>query len=276
MNKKRLFLTIILIPFFVLGSNKVKVDYVKKLNYKKRITLYGKLYSKIQVPVSTRIAGIIVKMKKSLYAPVKKGETLFVVKRDDPGFHFVPFPVKSPISGVVVKLDYPQGSRVSPSRPVLIVASYNPIYMSANVSAEEFYKLKKGMKALIKVNGVRDDFTGIISSLLLPSNPRELMSKVEIKIKNSELKLLPGMLVKAEIVVSEEEKLFIPLESLLTERGEAFVFVVKNGKAYKKTIKTGIIYNSMIEVIEGLSFGEKVVVLGQENLKNGSIVAEER
>ncbi len=276
MNKKRLFLTIILIPFFVFGAKKVKVDYVKKLNYKKKITLYGKLYSKVQVPVSTRIAGIIIKMKKSLYEPVKKGEVLFVVKRDDPGFRFVPSPVKSPISGVIVKLDYPQGSRVSPSRPVLIVASYNPIYMSANVSTEEFYKLKKGMKALIKVNGVEDDFSGRISSLLLPSNPRELMSKVEIEIKNNGLKLLPGMFVKAEIVVSEEEKLFIPLEALLTERGEAFVFLVKNGKAYKKHIKTGIIYNSMIEVVEGLSLGDEVVILGQENLKNGSIVTEEK
>jgi multidrug efflux pump subunit AcrA (membrane-fusion protein) len=68
--------------------------------------------------------------------------------------------------------------------------------------------------------------------------------------------------------IKKDESLIIPRAALMGSTRDAKVFIVENGISKQKKIVVGNVYDDMIEVLQGLNEGEKVVVNGQNNLKN--------
>ena len=83
----------------------------------------------------------------------------------------------------------------------------------------------------------------------------------------------------AHIVIhlGERRVLVISRDALnkLPGTGNYYVYVVKDGKAVLKNVRTGLGDDNNVEIIKGLKAGEKVVVRGQNRLKDGSPVAIE-
>lgn len=98
--------------------------------------------------------------------------------------------------------------------------------------------------------------------------------RVKGKVHNPNEMLWPGEFVRVEILVhTEKEALIIPSEALISGQKGIFVFVVDDtGTAHMKKIVVGGESEGKSWVKEGLSLGEKVVTLGQLNLKEGSPV----
>jgi multidrug efflux pump subunit AcrA (membrane-fusion protein) len=67
-------------------------------------------------------------------------------------------------------------------------------------------------------------------------------------------------------------EVLIPQEAIVRIYHHTFVFVVKDGQAKKVKVKTGEIVGNKIIIQEGLSGGEKLVVKGQQYLKDGEKV----
>ena len=64
----------------------------------------------------------------------------------------------------------------------------------------------------------------------------------------------------------------IPRSAILEESGETSVFVIEDGKAMRRNVKTGYANSGMIEIAEGLDDGDKVVTVGQAGLKDEAVV----
>jgi multidrug efflux pump subunit AcrA (membrane-fusion protein) len=62
----------------------------------------------------------------------------------------------------------------------------------------------------------------------------------------------------------------IPEESVLTSQDFSYVFVIEEDIAKLKEVNIGISSNGMIQILSGISSGDKVVTLGHEKLKDGS------
>ena len=94
---------------------------------------------------------------------------------------------------------------------------------------------------------------------------------MEVTFKNPEGLLKPGMFCRVSISAEEIQTLVIPREAILRmpATGVDYCFVVEDGKAYQRNIKTGLKEGNLVEVKEGLSEGEEVVISGQANLKTG-------
>jgi N-acyl-D-aspartate/D-glutamate deacylase len=85
--------------------------------------------------------------------------------------------------------------------------------------------------------------------------------------------LRPGMFARVGIVFERRaQALSSPRVALLDTDGTSNVFVVSNGKAEQRAIKTGLSNAGRIEVLEGLKGAEQVVVVGQNGLKDGNPV----
>ena len=68
------------------------------------------------------------------------------------------------------------------------------------------------------------------------------------------------------------DALLIPLAALVREDSQTVVYVVKDGAAERRTIVTGIESNGRVEVLDGLSANEQIIVTGQRSLRDGSKV----
>ena len=64
----------------------------------------------------------------------------------------------------------------------------------------------------------------------------------------------------------------IPAAAVVEEDNESVVYVVADGAAERRVIRTGIRSNGIVEVLEGIDQQDQIVVTGQSSLRDGSRV----
>jgi membrane fusion protein (multidrug efflux system) len=96
-----------------------------------------------------------------------------------------------------------------------------------------------------------------------------------MKIDGTEM-LKPGMFARFSIIYDvHDDVVLVPYSALVDEDYENVVFVVEDGIAHRKVVTTGITSDGKIEITDGLDGHERVVVVGQNGLKEGTSVAEQ-
>jgi len=81
------------------------------------------------------------------------------------------------------------------------------------------------------------------------------------------------MIVWLRIIQGEEKGLVVPAEALIDAAGErAAVFVVRGDVAHRVELRLGRRLDRTVQVLEGLSAGDDVVVNGQDRLRDGQAV----
>jgi membrane fusion protein (multidrug efflux system) len=71
---------------------------------------------------------------------------------------------------------------------------------------------------------------------------------------------------------ARRDTLLVPREAIVDAETDEAVFIVDGGQAERRTITTGYTRGDRVEVVEGLSGEEEVVVVGQGGLKHGARV----
>jgi RND family efflux transporter MFP subunit len=144
-----------------------------------------------------------------------------------------------------------------------------------HVIEKDYHKVKVGQAASISAEAFPEErFAGRIVRLapLLKETSRQ--ARVEIEMPNPELRLKPGMFVRAEIEFERrEEALLIPGSALVRREGAHGLFTVDQDamKARFIPVKTGITENDTVEIVAP-PIVEPVVILGQHLLEDGSPV----
>jgi len=98
---------------------------------------------------------------------------------------------------------------------------------------------------------------------------------VEVDVPNETRRLEPGMFIKATVFLEQHSNsLALPPAAIVSDKtsDKSWVFVVENGKARRVSIRTGIDDGVWVEVVEGLTGDEQVVVVGKGSLTDGQAV----
>ena len=81
------------------------------------------------------------------------------------------------------------------------------------------------------------------------------------------------MFGRFQVIYDERDSVLLaPVEAVTIEDGRASVYVVQEDEAYQREVEVGYRNNGKFEIVSGLSEGERVVVLGQAALRDGSKV----
>ena len=95
----------------------------------------------------------------------------------------------------------------------------------------------------------------------------------ETQIANPGMKLQPGMLVNARISIDKKnDALVLPVEAVVKEKANSFVFIFNDGKAKKTPIEVGFNDGTNVEVVAGINPADFVIVPGQQTLRDGQPV----
>ncbi len=180
----------------------------------------------------------------------------------------------APFNGEISRRYVDVGALVSPSTPLVNLVHTETLKVVANVLEKDISLLKLGMKVKIKTESFPDKvFEGKISRI---SSSLELATRTlqtEIYIPNLNRMLKPGMFVRIEIVLVEKpQTLVIPKNAVIEEGGSKFIFVIQGNEAFRRSIVTGYEQDPFIEILEGVSEGDPVVVRGQESLRDRATV----
>ncbi|BDA79613.1 hemolysin D [Leptospira kobayashii] len=185
----------------------------------------------------------------------------------------------SPLNGVVAKINRTAGELVNAgsggSLPIMTVISVKSVYVAFSVNEGDLSKLKVGLKADIKADVSPDKtYRGTVKKISPYVDSKTHTAEVKIQLDNQYSLLKPGMFVRCEVITGKEEKsIFVPLTSLIAvNETEAFVFVVRNKRAYKKQVKLGAKKEDRVEILDGLEEGDSIALSSVSRLFDGILV----
>jgi len=183
--------------------------------------------------------------------------------------------LKAPFSGIIAELPYfTNGTRIASNTEMITIIDYSRLYLEANLPEKYFKNINRGFKVYVtSYTSVADTLTGVITQISPSIDPEARTFKCFVEVDNRDQVLLPGMFVKADLVVnSAKEVIVIPRDIIMSRNRNQIVYVVENGVATERIITTGLQNEESVEVKMGLLKGESIVNSGFETLRNQSRV----
>lgn len=180
--------------------------------------------------------------------------------------------LRSPIDGVIRERLVFSGEFRSAGTPVVSVVQQHPLRLQLAVPERSSAALRVGQPVRVTIEGDPGVHEGRVTrvSPAIAEGTRTL--PIEAQIPNPDGRLRPGTFAKADIVTAENPALMVPQSSLVVFAGVEKVLVVREGKAREQRVRTGVRIGDRIEILEGLSAGEQVIV-SPGGLADGSPVA---
>jgi len=182
--------------------------------------------------------------------------------------------IRAPIDGVVSARYIKLGNTIAQNAPTFRVTDLDPLVAYVHIPEKEFRKLAPQQTAEIVVDALGGErFAGAISRISPTVDPKTGTFRARVEVPDPSRRLKPGMFGRVNIVYERrEDALQLPRAAIVDADGEQSVFVVEDGKATQRPVRTGLASNGWVEVVEGLDGTEKVVVVGQGGLKTGTAV----
>ena len=187
--------------------------------------------------------------------------------------------ILSPISGTVESVPLRVGQMASPGLPTstIRVINMNVAKISADVAETYATRIKDGNAALVSFPDLGKEIETKLNFTSRFIDPTNRTFKVECKVSSKDVELRANMIAYIKIKDYTNEKAFcIPVNYVQSNQDGKFIYVAKqNGNewtAERKMIKTGMDYNGIIEILEGITPGENIITSGFQNLNGGEKV----
>lgn len=183
--------------------------------------------------------------------------------------------IEAPFAGIITDIPYfTQGNKISSGQAVATIMSYDKMYMEINLPEKNISDVQTGQNVIITNYTIAEDtLKGLVSELSPAISTETRTFKGKLVIDNPDLKLRPGMFVRADIIVAHKDSaIVIPKSIILTSNRGKVVFVVEQTTARERRINLGIENQDFAEVLTGLKVNERLVVKGFETLRNDSKV----
>lgn len=182
--------------------------------------------------------------------------------------------VTAPISGVIAQFTVEMGSMATPSAPAGLIVDHSKMKANALVPESYVNNLRVGEKVAIEAKAVPGvGFDGTISAITPLADQATRQFPVELSVLNSSKVLKAGMMGTVHLTIGESRnQLLIPVNTVLFEGEQAYVYVVEDGCAVRRDVTTGLDSGEMVSVLDGLTEGAQVISRGQHQVKNGMLV----
>jgi RND family efflux transporter MFP subunit len=206
--------------------------------------------------------------------------------------HFADASITAPIAGIIGKRYAEAGDMASPATPLVSIVQMDKVKIEFSAAEEDLGKLATGQNALVKVKSFPDTvFSGRVTKISPVLDPLTRMIDVEVLINNKTKILKPGMYAQVEVITGEiNDVLVVPryatIEStiLTSVNGEDqvaknyYAYTVNNDTAHQRKLEVLYVNHKNIAVQSGINIGDKLVVSGQNNLRDSVavMIAKER
>ncbi len=185
--------------------------------------------------------------------------------------------IKAPINGFINKKFIEPGSILSgmPPTELFEIVNVSKLKLKVTVNESQVASLKVGSVIKVGSNVYPDkEFTGKIT-FIAPKADASLNFPVEIEITNNTSNdLKAGMYGTAKFASNQQKQTLkiVPRNAFVGSVSSNEIFVIENGTAKLKKVTAGRILGDKVEILDGLSNGEIVIVTGQINLQDGNAV----
>lgn len=177
--------------------------------------------------------------------------------------------ITAPIAGKISAKNISVGELTPTQTPSIVLENVNSVNVVIKVTETNINDITVGMSAKISVPSTGLSYDGTISTISPSADQKTGMFDVQVAVNNLDDNLKLGMVTNVTLVNSNENNtLLIPKESVFEEDGTSYVYVINSNLLAKHTVAVGTSKNQYVEIKDGLSEDDQVVVQGSSNMKN--------
>lgn len=228
-----------------------------------QVNLYRQLYEKQQSLWAQQIGTEVQLMTaKAQYDGAQKGKDALIAQRNM-------YRIISPISGTVDQMNLKLGDAAAPGVNGIRVVDLDKMKAEANLGENYLGKVHTGDKVTLVLPDINDSLITKLSYVAQAVDPSSRAFLVQVKLGNNR-KLHPNMSCKMKIEnYQNKNALAVPVQ-VIQKTGQGDMVYVADGNVAKAVpVTVGRNSNGTVEILSGLSAGDKVIIQGYAELDNG-------
>lgn len=169
----------------------------------------------------------------------------------------------APFDGMVGLRYVSEGSYVTSNMLVATMQDVDPIKVEFSVPEKYARQIKQGNEITVQVGDSQEKYQGSVYAVESKIDPATRTMKARAKISNPRGDLIPGSFAKVDITLEQlPNAIVIPAEAIIPEMSGEKVFICVDGKVRSVQVKTGIRTETGVQIVEGLSPQDTLVVTG--------------
>jgi membrane fusion protein (multidrug efflux system) len=183
--------------------------------------------------------------------------------------------IRAPWTGIVSKVYVTDGYFVSPRETLLEIFDPNTLVIRFAVPEKEANNVHVGMEIPVTLDTYGNRPFHAKITRLYPELDRNMHTRTVEASLMENIPIVPGMFARLSVPVQTiNDAVIIPDRAIMiTPQGERVIFVLKNGKAFSQEVTIGIEQQQTVQITEGVSAGDSVIVSGSQTLQNGAKVS---
>ena len=182
--------------------------------------------------------------------------------------------VTAPMDGVMQKVDAKVGLQLAVGDPIAEIIDIERVKAVVGIPESDVTAVR-GLHAIdFTVQALAGRrLTGKVHYLSSSPETVARIFRLELEVDNKAGDILPGMFLRADIVKKAlAEAIVVPYYSVISRNDEQYVYVEEDGVAKKRNIRLGVMEKWLVEVVQGLKSGDRLIVEGHRDVEDGQPV----
>lgn len=192
--------------------------------------------------------------------------------------------IRAPFAGVVGLTDIAPGSLINPGAAIVTLDDVSAVRVDFDIPDRYLASVHEGQTIYARIDAYPGEaIRGQISKLDTRIDERTRAITARAVFPNADRRLKPGMMLRIAVARGERQSLSIPESSLSVQGDSAFVYVLNHqGErtlAEQRPVRTGVRQDGMVEILDGVQAGDRLVADGLNKIQPGqpvSILGEHR
>jgi RND family efflux transporter MFP subunit len=183
--------------------------------------------------------------------------------------------IVSPVDGFIARRAVDPGAFVGQNAPIVDVVDIGRVRLVANIVEKDLKSLQTGDDTRVEVDAFPGEmFTGRVARVAPVLDPATRTASIEIEIPNPGFRLKPGMYARVTVTTDErKDALVVPSNAVVDTGGRRGVFLAaENSMVAFRAVTVGVEEDTQIEIVDGVSEGDRVVTTGAAGLRDGDRV----
>lgn len=228
-----------------LKSVQVQIKLAELIEYRNRILLQKEAVSKEEYDTSLSSLNVFKSQADLIRAQIARTE------------------VRAPFSGVIGLRNISPGGYLSPTSSIATLVNMDPAKITFAVPERYLSLIKTGSKINFNLESSRENFTGTVYAIEPNLNLTSRSITIRAKSPNPKSLLRAGSFAKINLTLEQVPKtIMVPTECVIPDIKTSKVFVVENGVAASREVKTDVRTATKIQIVDGLQPGDSLIVSG--------------
>ncbi|WP_165024161.1 efflux RND transporter periplasmic adaptor subunit [Dysgonomonas sp. ZJ279] len=178
--------------------------------------------------------------------------------------------LRAPFSGIIGLRFISEGTYVSPTTIISKLTKVSPLKIEFSVNERQANEIKPGTVLTFSLDNDLNKYQANVYAIESNLDRQTLTLKARAIYQNPGGRLKPGHSANIEIKLQQiRNTLVVPSLATIAEMGRDIAYIYKDGVARQVTVKKGMRTASSVQILDGLSLGDTLLISGVMQLRDG-------